>query len=124
MRLHPRTDSLKSKFGLYPNRIASATVCAVLHRDRQSSRAFGRLHHTSHCLVVQQARHLAWKIQDGDLHPRFLLCDRDTKFTTGLDDVFQSEGVKIVRIPFRSPRANSFAARWVGTARREALDTC
>lgn len=74
--------------------------------------------------VVQQARHLAWKIQDGDLHPRFLLCDRDTKFTTGLDDVFQSEGVKIVRIPFRSPRANSFAARWVGTARREALDTC
>ncbi len=50
VRLHPRTDSLKSKFGLYPNRIASATVCAVLHRDRQSSRAFGRLHHTSHCL--------------------------------------------------------------------------
>ena len=72
--------------------------------------------------VVQQARHLAWRIQDGELRPRFLLRDRDTKFTTGFDEVLRTEGVQIIKTPFRAPRANSFAERWVGTVRREALD--
>ncbi len=43
-------------------------------------------------------------------------------FTRAFDDVFRSEGVKVVRLPVRAPRANSFAERWVGTARREMLD--
>ena len=72
--------------------------------------------------VIQQARHLAWKLQDGDLPSRFLLRDRDSKFTSGFDQVFVSEGVDVIRLPFRSPKSNSFAERWVGTARRELLD--
>jgi len=73
--------------------------------------------------VLQQARNLAWKLQDGELGAKkFLLRDRDTKFTAAFDEVFRSEGVEVVRLPYRAPRANSVAERFVGTARRECLD--
>jgi len=72
--------------------------------------------------VVQQARNLAWRLQDGALSAKFLLRDRDSKFTAAFDEVFRSEGVRIVRLPVRAPRANSFAERFCGTARRECLD--
>ena len=54
--------------------------------------------------------------------PRMLLHDRDSKFPAAFDDVFGSEGVQVIRLPYRAPRANAFAERWVGTARREVLD--
>ena len=72
--------------------------------------------------VVQQAGNLVWKLQDGELPAKFLLRDRDAEFSGAFDEVFQSEGVEVIRLPYRSPRANSFAERWVGTARREVLD--
>jgi transposase InsO family protein len=53
---------------------------------------------------------------------RFLLRDRDSKFTAAFDEVFSSEGVEAIRLPYRSPRASAFAERWVGTVRREVLD--
>ena len=46
--------------------------------------------------MVQQARQLAWLIQDGQIKPRFLLRDRDSKFTLGFDEVFRSEGVQLI----------------------------
>ena len=52
---------------------------------------------------------------------KFLIRDRDTKFTANLDEAFRSEGIRIVRTPIRHP-ANAFAERFVGTIRRECLD--
>ena len=78
--------------------------------------------HPSAVWVAQQARQLAWRISEGELRPRFLLRDRDSKFTRAFDQVFRSEGVEVTRVPFRTPVANSHAERWVGTARREVLD--
>lgn len=46
----------------------------------------------------------------------------DCKFAASFDQVFSSEGVKVVRLPYRSPRANSIAERFVGTCRGEVLD--
>ena len=53
---------------------------------------------------------------------KFLLRDRDSKFTAAFDDVLAGNGVRIVKTPVRSPRANSFAERYAGTLRRECLD--
>src|SRR5712691_9262364 len=48
--------------------------------------------------------------------------DRDSKFSRAFDEVFRSEGVRIIRTPFRAPQANAFAERWIGSVRRDCLD--
>jgi putative transposase len=72
--------------------------------------------------VTQQARQLAWTSTDRPPRPRFLIRDRDSKFTRNFDTVFQSEGIEIIRTPVRSPRANAIAERFVRTVRSECLD--
>jgi len=72
--------------------------------------------------VAQQARNLAWVLDDEGLRPSLLLRDRDAKFPPAFDVVFASGGLRVVRTPVRAPRANAVAERWVGTVRRECLD--
>jgi len=67
-------------------------------------------------------RNLAWQIQDGTVKATFLLRDRDSKFTAAFDQVLRSEGVRVLLLPYRAPRANSIAERFVLPARRELLD--
>ena len=68
----------------------------------------------------QQARNLA--IAERLANVRFLVHDRDTKFSGPFDELIRSEGVRVIRTPARAPRANAVAERWVRTVRTECLD--
>jgi putative transposase len=72
--------------------------------------------------VIQQARQLSWTLAELSEPMRILIRDRDQKFTTRFDDVFRSDGIEVVRTPFRAPQANGVAERFVRTARSECLD--
>jgi transposase InsO family protein len=70
--------------------------------------------------VTQQARNLGLEFVDQGV--RFLVRDRDSKYTGAFDEVFRSEGIRIVKTPVRSPKANAIAERFVRTVRTECLD--
>jgi putative transposase len=72
--------------------------------------------------VIQQARNLVMNLQEEGRDVRFFIHDRDSKFTASFDEVFASEGIRVIRTPIQAPNANAFCERWIGTARAECLD--
>ena len=70
--------------------------------------------------VVQQARNLSFtNVLE---RTRFLIHDRDSKFTAAFDELFRSEGITVVHTPVQAPQANAYAERFVRTVRNECLD--
>ncbi|HEY3208777.1 MAG TPA: integrase [Actinomycetota bacterium] len=72
--------------------------------------------------VTQQARNLSYDLSDREAQVRFLIRDRDSKYTSSFDEVFRSDGTEDICTPIRAPKANAFAERWVRTIRMECLD--
>jgi putative transposase len=71
--------------------------------------------------VTQQARNLTMQFEDEQPF-RFLIHDRDSKFSRAFDEVFRAEGIKVIRTPVQAPNANALAERWVRTVRADCLD--
>jgi len=72
--------------------------------------------------TTQAARNLFIGHAEGLEDPRALVRDRGSQFIDAFDEIFRTEGFKILKTPVRTPVANTFAERWIGSIRRELLD--
>jgi putative transposase len=97
-------------------------VLFFIEMDTRKVYVTGVTKHPTGAWVVQQARNLAYEIAERSRPIKFLIGDRDAKFADSFDEVFSSEGIRIIRTPVRAPRANAFAERFVGTVGLECLD--
>jgi putative transposase len=82
----------------------------------------GVTEHPNCAWMVQRAREFSITTGDEGAGFRFLIHDRDTKFSGPFGEVFSADGVKLILTPVRAPNANAYAERWVRTVREECLD--
>lgn len=82
----------------------------------------GCTEHPTSRWVTQQARQLDWVVEDRTPASRYLVHDRDAKFSSAFDQVCAAQNIEVIRTPVRAPNANAYAERWVRTARQECLN--
>ena len=95
-------------------------VLFFIEHGTRRVRLAGVTAHPDGTWMRQQARNLA--VDEQLENVRFLIHDRDAKFSGPVDEILREEGVRVIRTPVRAPRANAIAERWVRTVRSECLD--
>jgi putative transposase len=109
-------------------RLTTLYVLFIIELGTRRVRLVGVTDYPNGPWVVQRARELSIErvsdmgtAKDASL-PRFLIRDRDSKFTRAFDSVFTADGIQVLKTPIHVPNANAFAERWVRTVRQECVD--
>jgi putative transposase len=97
-------------------------VFAVIEHATRRVRILGVTAHPTGQWVTQLGRNLVMDLQDAGSAARFLIRDRDAKFTATFDAVLADASLQVVTTGVRIPRMNSIMERWIQTCRRELLD--
>ncbi|WP_055555162.1 integrase core domain-containing protein [Streptomyces sp. NBRC 110028] len=97
-------------------------VFAVIEHTTSRIRIPGASAHPTGDWIMQLGRNLLMDLEDAGSRARFLIRDRDSKFTTAFDTLMTDAGLKVVTTGVRIPRMNSLIERWTKTRRTELLD--
>ena len=97
-------------------------VLFVIELSTREVQILGVTDHPTSAFVTQVARNVMGDVADRGRPIKFPIRDRDTRFSASFAEVFRSEGIRVIKTPVRSPRANPYAERWVRTVRIECLD--
>ncbi|MGH3199328.1 MAG: integrase core domain-containing protein [Streptosporangiaceae bacterium] len=95
---------------------------AVVEHATRAVRILGITANPTGTWVTQQARNLMLELSERAASFKFLIRDRDCKFTGAFDEVFRAEGLRVLLTAPQAPRMNAIMERWVGSSRREILD--
>src|SRR5579864_6384666 len=120
---HYRTQMLACDFFTIET-VFLKTVYVLFFIDLGTRRVYlaGCTHDPVSVWVTQQARLLIWQFPEHDSPKRFVIHDRDSKFTGSFEAVFASEGIETVLTPYHAPNTNAIAERWIRSVRGECLD--
>jgi transposase len=97
-------------------------VFVVIEHATRRVRVLGATAHPTATWTTQLARNLVMDLHDAGTRVKYLIRDRDSRYTAAFDAVFHTEGIAIVKTGIRVPRMNAIMERWVRSCRAELLD--
>jgi len=111
-----------TKSVITPIGVRTAYCLAFIHVGTRKVFLSPSTYHPDDRWVLQQGRNIMMWLDDQQLEARFLIHDRDSKFSKRFRRLFTGSGIQYVRTPLLAPDANAFAEAWIGTLKHECLN--
>jgi putative transposase len=96
-------------------------VLFFIHLETRKVEIAGITTHPTEQWMKQMARNITMEGSGALGDSRYLLHDRDAKYTASFLAIIESAHVKTLRLPARSPNLNAYSERWVRSAKEECL---